>query len=377
MSDKTCLDFMKNPNINPVTGRKIKLNGPVYKKLEKRCYSHIFNNKKKRNKIYQDFLYPVNPETGRKIKLNGVVYKKLKKKYESIEITSPKYIISENPNIQETIIVSGKKYDIPKYIKNWIVGKKIGSGGFGSVYQCTHKYKNTICVIKFTPKNSYGIENEMKFYIESFGKKYKFLPQCFDMGIYGDLTFIIMEKLYPFIFDFKKIPELYFIFKKFFLEFKRSHGDVKFNNIMVRRLPNKKEDIVLIDFGMSFKFDGKQKIETVCGTPVYLSRNSIHKIITNQNDLESLCYCILDYKYILPWDSRLLENKKNKNKKSLNFLLNEKENFVKNFIINKIPLKEIDDNIFEFIKHIFIISNNFISEISYKYLDNLVNKMLK
>lgn len=375
MSDKTCLDFMKNPNINPVTGRKIKLNGPVYKKLEKRCYSHIFNNKKKRKKIYQDFLYPVNPETGRKIKLNGVVYKKLKKKYESIEITSPKYIISENPNIQETIIVSGEKYDIPKYIKNWIVGKKIGSGGFGSVYQCTHKYKNTICVIKFTPKNSYGIENEMKFYIESFGKKYKFLPQCFDMGIYGDLTFIIMEKLYPFIFDFKKIPELYFIFKKFFLEFKRSHGDVKFNNIMVRRLPNKKEDIVLIDFGMSFKFDGKQKIETVCGTPVYLSRNSIHKIITNQNDLESLCYCILDYKYILPWDSRLLENKKNK--KNLNFLLNEKENFVKNFIYDKIPLKEIDDNIFEFIKHIFIISNNFISEISYKYLDNLVNKMLK
>lgn len=368
MSDKTCLDFMKNPNINPVTGRKIKLNGPVYKKLEKRCYSKIFNKKQKRNtKIFQDFLYPINPETGRKIKLNGKVYNKIKHKYNSFEIKSPKYTLSSDPNIQETIIVSNIIYNIPKKIKQWNIGKKVGSGGFGSVYDCTHDYKNNIkYVVKFMPKNSFGVENEIKVYTESYGKGYSFLPKCFAIGIYGDLCFIVIEKLKPFNFTFSKISYLYEIYKKFYLKLNRVHGDVKFSNIMIRQTSNKKEDIVLIDFGMSVKFEkiSSKKTETIFGTPMYISRNSMNRIITNQNDLESLCYCILNSKYVLPWNS--------KDNNSIENLLILKENFVDSFLSQKIELKEINDSLFEFMTHVFIVSKYFISNISYKYLDMLM-----
>lgn len=39
MALATCEKWLLNPLINPVSNRKIKLNGPTYKKLEKQCKS--------------------------------------------------------------------------------------------------------------------------------------------------------------------------------------------------------------------------------------------------------------------------------------------------------------------------------------------------
>ena len=74
-----CDKWLLNKTINPETLRKIKENGPVYKKLLKKC---SLNQKEKTKK---DICKPfnanktINPETLRKIKKNGDVYKKLEK----------------------------------------------------------------------------------------------------------------------------------------------------------------------------------------------------------------------------------------------------------------------------------------------------------
>ena len=79
-----CDKWLANKTINPETSRKIKENGDVYKKLEKKC--SLKQKPKKDVKITQKDLCDkwlanktINPETSRKIKENGDVYKKLEK----------------------------------------------------------------------------------------------------------------------------------------------------------------------------------------------------------------------------------------------------------------------------------------------------------
>ena len=48
ISKKVCKLFLKNKSINPVTGRKIKRSGNVFKNLMKQCeYFNLFKKKKK------------------------------------------------------------------------------------------------------------------------------------------------------------------------------------------------------------------------------------------------------------------------------------------------------------------------------------------
>ena len=75
-----CDKWLLNKNINPETLRKIKENGEVYKKLEKKC--SLNQKEKPKKEICDKWLLDktVNPETKRKIKENGDVYKELAKK---------------------------------------------------------------------------------------------------------------------------------------------------------------------------------------------------------------------------------------------------------------------------------------------------------
>lgn len=43
-----CIKWLKNKGINPETGRKIKVNGPIYKKLEKKCGVEKIDKKPKK-----------------------------------------------------------------------------------------------------------------------------------------------------------------------------------------------------------------------------------------------------------------------------------------------------------------------------------------
>ena len=76
MNKDLCKQWKKNKNINPLTGRAIKKNGPTYKKIEKMCKKYMSRKEKcrkwKRHKSK-------NPTTGRKIKKQGPTYKKYEK----------------------------------------------------------------------------------------------------------------------------------------------------------------------------------------------------------------------------------------------------------------------------------------------------------
>lgn len=76
MNAKKCQEWIDNKNINPETGRKIKKDGPVYKKLEKECRDQInsYECDKWRNNTLR------NPKTGRLIKYKGPTFEKLAKK---------------------------------------------------------------------------------------------------------------------------------------------------------------------------------------------------------------------------------------------------------------------------------------------------------
>jgi hypothetical protein len=75
-----CDKWLLNKNINPETLRKIKENGEVYKKLEKKC--SLNQKEKPKKEICDKWLAnkTINPITLRKIKENGDVYKELAKK---------------------------------------------------------------------------------------------------------------------------------------------------------------------------------------------------------------------------------------------------------------------------------------------------------
>jgi hypothetical protein len=83
-SKSICKEWKKKSNVNPRTGRQIKENGPTYKKLQKECDPvkkkvrrvrrvHMVSNVC--DKWFENKL--VNPRTGRRIKENGPTYKKL------------------------------------------------------------------------------------------------------------------------------------------------------------------------------------------------------------------------------------------------------------------------------------------------------------
>jgi len=91
LNKKLCDEWNLNKNINPITKRTIKSNGPVYNNIEKNCNKidgtdvKLANKKKTGKKgiinICEEWYKNknVNPETGKSIKTNGPVYKRLLK----------------------------------------------------------------------------------------------------------------------------------------------------------------------------------------------------------------------------------------------------------------------------------------------------------
>ena len=87
--NKLCNKWLANKNINPITSRKIKETGTIYKQLSKLCSLNPIKSKTKTEKevkltesqICNKWLENknINPETSRNIKETGAIYKKLSK----------------------------------------------------------------------------------------------------------------------------------------------------------------------------------------------------------------------------------------------------------------------------------------------------------
>lgn len=197
---------------------------------------------------------------------------------------------------------------VPQKIKNrWIIGKKIGQGGFGTVYECfdlNNPYNKL--VIKLEHYNSQYISREIEFYkyVNKFRDIFdmEIIPRKYSHGICQGIKYIITEKLYKFNFKKKYFKEVIQGLENF-SKINISHGDIKICNLMRRK--NKK--LVFIDFGLWYKISYEIN-ENISGTLPYMSINSHYGIISPQNDIESFMFSFLEIIHPLPWCKEDLNN---------------------------------------------------------------------
>ena len=210
LNKELCQNWIENKNINPITLRKIKDSGTIFKVLKKQCNKILYND----NDLCKNWIANknINPITLRKIKETGNKYKEFNKKChkELKEYTAAikikkiftpfinrvsaniidrinffniirKYIISinkKNKNICMRLYDYDKQTNLPIYrLSNKIIlDKQIGSKSvYGIVYMAHYKYdinydnkynklnKFAVKVIKYSLSN----EIEYKILIET------------------------------------------------------------------------------------------------------------------------------------------------------------------------------------------------------------------
>lgn len=196
---------------------------------------------------------------------------------------------------------------IPQQIDDYILNKRVGSGGFGTIYECYDiKDPEKKLVIKLEHRLSGPLFVESKIFRDR--RFYKnALPNIERIGVFQDLRYVVMEHLNEYKFQISDIKRLLEILQ-IFSDNGRIHADIKMQNIM------KRDDgtIVFIDLGLSTKIKTQIKVEKVNiqGTKRLMSINAHRGYSTFKNDLESLVYMILDQIGIsLPWGTRNFSDK--------------------------------------------------------------------
>ena len=159
LNKKLCDEWNLNKSVNPITKRTIKVDGPVYNKIKKNCGKNTSDNKTKKKEketkkskgstkdICGLWLNnpSINPETGKSIKKNGPVYKKLLKLCDEKKIkskTSSSSTVSSktrkicdewknnptiNPETGYKIKIDGPKYNYFKSLCLLNIDKKVKS----------------------------------------------------------------------------------------------------------------------------------------------------------------------------------------------------------------------------------------------------------
>ncbi|AID46950.1 serine/threonine protein kinase [Penguinpox virus] len=227
--------------------------------------------------------------------------------------------------------------DIGKKDK-WIIGKQLGYGGFGIVYQVSYDSKEIDCVAKIELRDSSTLYCEINFYIRVMKDKtsldtwmkeqrvdYIGIPSFHGFGfttyneveyrfviiqrLGKDLENVLAEKGKINISLIKKLAIKLLDILKFIHSRGFSHGDIKASNILFDKDDDK---VYLADYGLATKYsyDGKHKEYTIDpksrhnGTIAFTSIDA-HKGVTvsRRGDLESLGFCMLKwYSGKLPWE---------------------------------------------------------------------------
>ena len=123
---RLCLEWLKEPLINPQTGYPIERNGPTFKLCQKKCKLYGLEHKPKPTgeltwRKYQEWKQNkgVNPETGRKIKVDGPTFKKIVKK---IKTQPPEKTVK----LEGTYFLPDTKGYVPcvRYLDSWYILRK-------------------------------------------------------------------------------------------------------------------------------------------------------------------------------------------------------------------------------------------------------------
>ncbi|CCA61437.1 hypothetical protein AV955_gp080 [Diadromus pulchellus ascovirus 4a] len=187
---------------------------------------------------------------------------------------------------------------IPQVLNNrWLLEKKLGKGGFGTVFQCRDRLNpDDTFAVKLEPYNTKTFVTETGVFRDLATSP--FVPRVFEIGNHEDkISFIVMEKLQPFVFEFGRLGQMIDALADFAAA-GWSHGDVKFANFLSRV----NGDPVIIDFGLS-KRVGFSRGAALGGTVLFMSTGAHKGKCLYKNDMESLLYCILNISFGLPWAS--------------------------------------------------------------------------
>ncbi|ALA62528.1 Ser/Thr protein kinase [Turkeypox virus] len=226
--------------------------------------------------------------------------------------------------------------DITK--KKWILGKSVGSGGFGLIYDVI-SISDTVarCIAKIEYKESGALFCEINFYnrvvknirsMDMWKEYYKIshlgVPRFYGFGIFtyrgieyrflvieklgSDLDKLLIEKKKFNIKGIKTIVTNILTILEFIHDNGFSHGDVKASNILLGLDSNR---IYLVDYGLSSRYsiDGKHRLylenpnNRHNGTLLFTSIDAHKGVnVSRRGDLESLGYCMLEwYTGTLPW----------------------------------------------------------------------------
>ena len=216
------------------------------------------------------------------------------------------------------------------------LGKKIGSGSFGDIYEGSDIFGGGDVAIKLEhmSSNSQQLLNEAKLMKILASDTY---PQMHWYGTAGEYNCMVMELLGQNLEDLYDFCTRNFTLKtvilialeaieriKYFHDHHYIHCDIKPQNFLVGK--GEKENIIfLIDYGISKRYRNEQTRihisykdnKSLTGTARFASRNAHNGVEqTRRDDLESLGYIFLYFlKGSLPWQGLKIKEKSEKYQK--------------------------------------------------------------
>jgi serine/threonine protein kinase len=267
------------------------------------------------------------------------------------------------------------------------LGKKIGAGAFGEIYEGSDIFGGGEVAIKLehatTKYPQLLFEAKLMKSISSNG-----IPQMFWFGVAGEYNTLVMELLGQNLEDLFSFCTKNFTLKTILLiacemlerikhlhDCHHVHRDIKPENFLVGK-GNTESTIYLIDFGLAKRYRDEQTRIHICykdnknltGTARYASRNA-HKGIeqSRRDDLESIGYVLVYFlKGSLPWQGLKCKDKE------------EKYNKIKEIKENLNPTKLCEGLPDEFSKYLEYCQNlKFDEEPNYKYLIGLFKDLYK
>lgn len=278
---------------------------------------------------------------------------------------------------------------------HYVIGCKLGSGSFGTIYHCRNENKKKDYAIKMEScddadgSSQLAQEAKILLLLENHVGFCKFAYCDFEYSHFPDKNLLVMDLLGPTIEDLMNLCNRNFTLKTICLFAEQAlnrievlhsknyiHRDIKPENFLIGSSRNSQRTIYLADFGLCKKYrDPKTLVHipyrdgrSLSGTARYASINAQSGIEqSRRDDLEGLFYTVIYlYRGELPWQGIQAPNKAEKHKRMLK---QKKTMTINELCINCPP---------EFHKYIqYVRKLKFEEAPDYEFLRNLFRNMLK
>lgn len=278
---------------------------------------------------------------------------------------------------------------------HYVIGCKLGSGSFGTIYHCRNENKKKDYAIKMEScddadgSSQLAQEAKILLLLENHVGFCKFAYCDFEYSHFPDKNLLVMDLLGPTIEDLMNLCNRNFTLKTICLFAEQAlnrievlhsknyiHRDIKPENFLIGSSRSNQRTIYLADFGLCKKYrDPKTLVHipyrdgrSLSGTARYASINAQSGIEqSRRDDLEGLFYTVIYlYRGELPWQGIQAPNKAEKHKR----MLKQKKTMTINELCMNCPP--------EFHKYIqYVRKLKFEEAPDYEFLRNLFRNMLK